>query len=219
MIYFPLAVEKEDVPFRETEIKYDFSNLGGTNGIWLMRDPFAPSYFAGANLYTDRKYLVDLIRACGGDPFRVYTVGEGNRPPWQEYCQIARQSRFTFSTGGLHEAAVPKYIEFACLGTPMIGRRLPFEFPWLDQCLFPIDPATVTRRNIRAKLNEALSLYPKLRENCLNLREQLLRLYSFENLLQMAQDQIGGKPVPDGYLTPAATLGKAVRQARSIPVS
>jgi hypothetical protein len=209
MIYFPLAIEAEDVPLREAEIKYDFSNLGGTNGLWLMRDPFAPSYFTGANLYADRKYLVKQIMACDGDPFRIFNLGKENRfPPWKEYCQIARQSRFTFSTGGLHEAAVPKFIEYACLGTPMIGRRLPFEFPWLDKCLFPLDLATVTRQSIRGKLNEALSLYPKLRENCLNLREQLLRQYSFETLLQMAQDQIDGKPVPDGYLTAEALSGK-----------
>jgi hypothetical protein len=208
MIYFPLAVEAEDVPMREAEIKYDFSSLGSTNGLWLMRDPFAPSYFTGANLYADRKYLIDLIVACNGNPFRVYTVPKENRfPPWMEYCQIVRQSRFTFSTGGLHEAAVPKYIEFACLGTPMIGRSLPYEFPWLDKCLFPLDPAAVTRNNIRSKLGEALSLYPQLRENCLNLRKQLLRLYSFENLLQMAQDQIDRNPVPDGYLTTAARAG------------
>jgi hypothetical protein len=214
MIYFPLAIEKEDVPLQEAEVKYDFSSLGSTNGLWLMRDPFAPSYFTGANLYSDRRYLIDQIMACDGDPFRIYSVGREKRfPPWQEYCQIARQSRFTFSTGGLHEAAVPKYIEFACLGTPMIGRRLPFEFPWLDQCLFPLDPATVTQHNIRAKLSEALSLYPKLRANCLNLREQLLRLYSFENLLQMAQDQIDGKPIPDGYLTPAARPAKPENQS------
>jgi hypothetical protein len=213
MIYFPLAIEKEDVPLREEEVKYDFSSLGSTNGLWLMRDPFAPSYFTGANLYSDRRYLVDQIMVGDGDPYRIYSVGREKRfPPWQEYCQIARQSRFTFSTGGLHEAAVPKFIEFTCLGTPMVGRPLPFEFPWLDQCLFPLDPATVNRHNIRAKLNEALSQYPKLRENCLNLREKLLRLYSFENLLQMAQDQIDGKPVPDGYLTSAARRGISERQ-------
>jgi hypothetical protein len=101
----------------------------------------------------------------------------------------------------------------------MIGRRLPFEFPWLDQCLFPLDPATVNPHNIRAKLNEALSAHPRLRENCLNLRGQLLRQYSFENLLQMAQDQIEGKPVPDGYLTPAARPGKPENLARRLPAS
>jgi hypothetical protein len=99
----------------------------------------------------------------------------------------------------------------------MFGRRLPFEFPWLDQCLFPIDPATVTRHNIRAKLNEALSLYPKLRENCLNLREPLLRQYHFETLLRMAQDQIEGKPIPDGYLTPDAPHSKAAGFVRDVP--
>lgn len=220
MIYFPIALEKEDVPLREAELKYDFSNLGSTNGLWLMRDPFAPSYFTGANLYSDRKYLVDQIVACAGDPFQIFAVGRHNRfPPWTEYCQIARQSRFTVATGGLHHSALPKFLESVCLGTPVIGRPLPFEFPWLDRSLFPLAPAAVTRHNIRAKLNEALSLYPQLRENCLNLRELLLRLYSFENLLQMAQDQIEGKPIPDGYLTPAARPGKPDDQARGTPAS
>ncbi len=207
LIFMPYAVREEDVPFQETEIKYDFSSLGGTNGIWYMRDPFASSYFTGANLYADRRRFADLIMACNGDPFQVYDVRTEDRfVPWEEYCQITRQSRFTLATGGWHHSAVPKFLESACLGTPMIGRALPFEFPWLDQCLFPLDPVSTTRHNIRATLDEAQSVYPKLRENCLNLRAQLLRLYSFENLLQMAQAQIDGKPVPGGYLTPAASV-------------
>jgi hypothetical protein len=214
MIFMPYAVREDAVPLQATEIKYDFSSLGGTNGIWFMRDPFAPSYFTGANLYADRRRLIDLIMTCKGDPFQVYDVRTEDRfVPWEEYCQITRQSRFTLATGGLHHNAVPKFLESACLGTPMIGRSVPFEFPWLDQCLFLLDPASVTRHNIRAKLSEALSLYPKLRENCLNLRESLLRLYSFENLLRMAQDQIDGKPIPHGYLTLAAHPGKTENRA------
>ena len=218
MIFLPYAVRADELPLQKTEIKYDFSSLGGTNGIWFMRDPFAPSYFTGANLYADRRRLIDLIMACNGDPFQVFDVRTEDRfVPWEEYCQITRQSRFTLATGGLHHSAVPKFLESACLGTPMVGCALPFEFPWLEQCLVPLDPATVTRHNIRTKLDEALSLHPRLRENCLNLREQLLRQYAFENLLRMAQDQIDGKPVPDGYLTPAARPGNPENPARSVP--
>ena len=220
MIFLPYAVREDELPLPETEIKYDFSSLGGTNGIWFMRDPFAPSYYTGANLYADRRRFIDLIMACNGDPFRVYDVRTEDRfVPWEEYCQITRQSRFTLATGGLHHRAVPKFLESTCLGTPMIGRPLPFEFPWLEKCLFPLDLATLTRHNIRAKLSEALSLYPKLRENCLNLRGQLLQQYSFESLLRMAQDQIDGKPIPDGYLTPAARPEKPETQTRGGPVS
>jgi hypothetical protein len=82
----------------------------------------------------------------------------------------------------------------------MIGRLLPYEHPWLDQCLFPIDPRTVTAENIRPQLENALAQHARLKENCLRLRDTLLRLCTFENCLRVAQNQLDGKPIPPGYL-------------------
>ena len=200
MIFFPYAVFEQDLPLQETPLKYDFSNLGKTNVPWLMRDPFAPSYFAGANMYRDRLLINDAWLSAA-DAFRIYDwQSDGRWLSFDEYCQVVQQSRFTLATGGIHHNAIPKFIEFACLGTPMLGVMPPYDQPWLDQCLFPVDPRALTPQNIRAKLDEALALWPKLRENCQNLRQPLLKRYHLETVIQMAQDQIDGQPIPPGYV-------------------
>jgi len=104
------------------------------------------------------------------------------------------------ASGGLHDAAVPKYTEYACVGTPMIGRGLPCEYPWLDDCLFPVDMMHLTRESLKPLLNQALDRYPSLRQNCLNWRDRLLKLYDLQNLLDMVQEQADGKPIRQGYL-------------------
>jgi hypothetical protein len=201
LIYFPYPIRAEDVQYRETAPQYDFSNVGNLYGPWLMRDPFAPSWFAGANLYSDRRRIVEAMLAWDGRPYAMLNwYGRNRMSLYDELCQVVRQSRLTVATGGIQQNLVPKYIEFACLGTPMVGRFLPYEHPWLDQCLFPIDPLTVTRENIRPQLEQALALQPKLKEGCLRVRQQLLKLYCFENCLRVAQEQIDGRPIPPGYL-------------------
>jgi hypothetical protein len=82
----------------------------------------------------------------------------------------------------------------------MIGTTLPYEFPWLDKCVFPIDGMRVTAEELPEKLKEAFALQPKLRQNCLELRDPLLRMYDPVNLFDMAQNQMDGQPVPPGYL-------------------
>jgi len=82
----------------------------------------------------------------------------------------------------------------------MIGSKLPYEYPWLDQCLFPIDAMSLTAEQLKSKLDEAFELQPKLRQNCLNLRETLLRMYDPVRIFDLAQDQIDGQPMPSGYL-------------------
>ena len=116
------------------------------------------------------------------------------------YSRSVRRSRFAIGTGGIHQASVPKYLEYACLGTPMIGATLPYEFPWLDQCVFPIDGLRVTREELPEKLKAALELQPKLRQNCLELRDTLLRMYHPTRIIEMAQGQMDGQPIPPGYL-------------------
>jgi hypothetical protein len=91
-------------------------------------------------------------------------------------------------------------LEYVCLGTPILGADLPFEFPWLDQVLFPIDGLHVALAEVKSRVLEALEVAPKLRYNCLNLRDKLLKLYDIHELLEMAQEQIDGKPVRPGYL-------------------
>jgi hypothetical protein len=83
----------------------------------------------------------------------------------------------------------------------MIGRAVPFEHPWLDDCLFPIDMGQLNPQQLRQALDEALAKYPVMKENCLKWRGKLLKLYDFNTLLDMLQDQADGKAIPPEYVS------------------
>jgi hypothetical protein len=204
-LYFPFPVNEADVPLQEEKIEYDFANTGGACGIWLMRDPFVSFRHTFANLYYDRQRLTDFIAKFEGNPFKFYDCRrENGLLPYDEYARKNRQSRYLITTGGLQNTSVPKYLEYACAGTPMIGRGLPFEYPWLEDCLFPVDIMRLSPEQTKPLLLQALERYPALRQNCLNWRDRLLKLYDLHTLLDMIQAQADGKPVPPGYLKPAA---------------
>ena len=201
LVYFPFAIDPANVPLSQEKPVYDFANTGGTCGIWLMRDAYAPFHHSFANLYQDRKRLTDAIAAHAGNPFTFYDCrNDGVNIPYSEYIQKNQRSRFLISSGGLQDSTVPKYLEYACVGTPMIGRGLPLDYPWLDDCLFPVDMLKANPRNIKPLLYQALEAYPQLRENCLNWRDRLLKIYSLDVLLEMFQAQIDGQPIPTEYL-------------------
>jgi hypothetical protein len=82
----------------------------------------------------------------------------------------------------------------------MIGASLPFEYPWLDQCMITVNPMRMTAAELKPRLVEALDRYPAMRQNCLAVRESLLKLYHPETVWELLQDQIEGKPIPPGYL-------------------
>jgi hypothetical protein len=204
LIYFPIPISAKNLPFKEEPPEYDFCNAASTGGFWVMRDPYAPAKYNFTNLYSDRKRLFNLILELEGRPYKIFDRRRFRELlPWETYCSSLRRSRFAVSTGGIHQASVPKYLEYACFGTPMIGSTLPYEFPWLDKCLFPIDGLSVTPDELLEKLKEAFELRPKLRQNCLELRDTLLRLYDPVRVFDMAQAQIDGQPVPPGYLRAA----------------
>jgi len=199
-LYLPYAVVPDDLPLkRGVQFKYDFANTGGISGIWVMRDPFAPFEQTFATLYCDRLRLIRMIQRFEGKPFTFYH-NQGKFNHWDAYVELTRQSRFVVSTGGLQDTLGPKFIEYACLGTPMIGRGVPFEAPWLDDCLFPLDIMRLTPAGLKPLLHEALERHAVLRDNCLNWRERLLKLHDPNTLLDMLQSQMDGQPVPPGYL-------------------
>jgi hypothetical protein len=202
LLYFPFTLMEKHVPLKTVPEHYDFSNVSGTGGYWTMRDPFASAWLNYGNLYYDRVRITDLIHQCAGH--RVFDLRRSHYLNWDEYCQVVRASRFAIATGGLHQNSVAKYTEFACLGTPMIGEEIPFEFPWLKDCLYPVDTLKITRDKLKPQLQEALELQPRLRNNCLNLRETLLKLYHPHRVLDMLQTQADGQPIPPGYLKPTA---------------
>jgi hypothetical protein len=218
LIYFPFAIEPANVPIGTVEPVYDFANTGGVLGLWIMRDAYAPFHHSFANLYQDRKLLTNAIAKFENNPFTFYDClrqyRKKGRLTWPEYILKCQQSRYLIASGGLHDATVPKYTEYACVGTPMIGRSLPYEYPWLDDCLFPVDMMHLTPEYLKPRLQQALDIYPKMRQNCLNWRDRLLKLYDLQNLLDMVQEQADGKPIRPGYLRkdlkhPAPTAGKA----------
>jgi hypothetical protein len=202
LLYFPFAIEPTNVPLGSEKPLYDFANTGGTSGAWFMRDAYAPFQYSFANLYQDRRQLTDAIAQFENNPFKFYDCRREKNKflPYAQYILKNQQSRYLIASGGLHDCTVPKYMEYACVGTPMIGRSLPFDYPWLDDCLFPVDMMSATPETIKPLLVQALDVYPKLRQNCLNWRDRLLKLYDLQTLLDVLQEQADGKPIRPGYL-------------------
>jgi len=213
LLYMPLPVIPESLPLKGEKVEYDFSLTGSTVGVWLMRDAYASFKHTFANLYCDRQRLLNLIVPFDGNPFRVYDWRRqpGGQSPksWDDYTRITRQSRYVISTGGLHNAGLPKYLEYACLGVPMIGSKTPFEFPWLDDCLFEMDAMRLNSGNIKPLLDEAIERWPVLQANCLKWRDQLFKQHDTYRLWDMLQSQADGQPIPPEYLR--AGVGKTPR--------
>lgn len=207
LLYFPFTIAEEHLPLKLETPEFDFTNVSSTGGYWTMRDPHASAWFNYGNLYYDRLRMTNLV--LGMSEYKVYHLRGSTVLKWDDYCRVTRRSRFVISTGGLHQNSVAKYAEFACLGTPMLGEEIPFEYPWLKSCLFPVDTLHTTKEKLRPQLREALALQPKLRENCLNVRESLLKLYNAHRVLDLLQEQADGKPIPPGYLKPEAFANTA----------
>jgi len=220
LLYFPFPVNAADVPLTTEKLEYDFANTGGTCGIWLMRDPRVSFRYTFANLYHDRQRLADGIALFEGKPFAFYDCRREPRMlTYDEYVKKNRQSRYLIATGGLQDTSVPKYLEYACVGTPMIGRKLPFEYPWLDECLFEVDIMRLTPGQLKPLLHQAIERYPEFRANCLNWRGRLLELYNTNRLLDVLQSQADGKPMPPGYLkVDLKTAAKAQAEKGGQPV-
>jgi hypothetical protein len=203
LLYFPFTLSEEHVQLKDETVKYDFSNVSSTGGYWVARDPQASAWLNFGNLYHDRRRITDLILQWEGE-YKVFDLLRSHYLNWDEYCQVVHRSCFAIATGGLHQNSVAKYTEFACLGTPMFGEEIPFEFPWLAKCIFPVDTLNVTAPQLKKQLQDALDQQPLLRENCLNIRDTLLKLYNPHRILDLLQEQADGKSIPAGYLKPEA---------------
>jgi len=206
-VYLPFGINAADVPLKNEKIQYDFGNTSGAMGLWFMRDPYAPARYTCANLYHDRRRLVDLLASFENNPFTFYDCRREKNyyMPWDLYLQKTQQSRFVVVSGGLHDAALPKFLEYACMGVPMIGRAVPLEHPWQEDVIFPVDMMGVTREQLKPLLHQALERYPVLREKALNGRDRLLKQYHFDKILDMAQAQVDGQSIPTDYVKYPAT--------------
>lgn len=200
-LYFPISINGNDLPVRdEKPDEYDFSNTGATYGIWHMRDAHAHTRYDFANMYLDRARLIDGILGVQPQPYRVFDRRGRGRLSWDEYCRVIHRSRYAISTGGLHEASIPKFLEYVCMGTPILGRPLPYEYPLLRSCIFTADAMRASPAELKSKLDEALAVQPKLRENCLAVREKVIKLYDPQAILDLLQAQLDGKPIPADYV-------------------
>lgn len=204
LLYYPFSITEEHLPGKPEAPVYDFCSVGATGGYWFMRDPHASPVLNFGNLYCDRLRLADLLSRANGGRYKLFDLRRSKFLNGEEYRRVIHGSRYAVATGGLHQNSVAKYMEFACLGTPMIGEDLPFEYPWLSDCLYPIDIANVTAEKLDMQLSEAIELQPKLRQNCLNVRSSLLKLYHPGRVLDLLQDQADGKPIPPEYLKSSA---------------
>lgn len=198
-LYFPFAVRAADLPLKpDVEYKYDFTNVWSVCGIFMMRDPFVPFHHTFANLYADRLKMTQLLLGT------KYSFFHSRRYNWNDYVDVIQHSRYTVASGGLCDKFNPNFLECACLGTPMIGRSVPLEAPWFDDCLFKVDIMNMTPDKIKPVFEEALERHSALRQNCLNWRDRLLKMYDPHTLLDMLQAQINGEPVPAAYLKKAS---------------
>jgi hypothetical protein len=196
-LYFPFAVSAADLPLvSEPKYQHDFTNIWSVCGIFMMRDPFVPFHHTFANLYADRLKMSKLLVTTDHSFYHT------RQYVYKEYVETVQQSRYTVASGGLCDKFNPNFLECACLGTPMIGRSVPLEAPWFDDCLFPVDIMNLTPATIKPVLEEALAKQPALRANCLNWRDRLLKMYDPHTLMDMLQAQIDGQPIPPGYLKP-----------------
>jgi hypothetical protein len=211
----PFGIDGNDVPLLPEKIQYDFANTSGTFGIWFMRDPYASFYYTFTNLYHDRRRLVAAIASFENKPFTFYDCRREKHyyVPWKMYLQKTQQSRFVVCSGGLQDTALPKLLEHACMGVPMIGRMAPFEHPWQEEVVFPVDMMRVTRSQLKPLLHESLDRYPIMREKCLNLRERLLKLYDFNAILDLAQAQADGQAIPSVYIKQPSARAEATSDA------
>jgi hypothetical protein len=201
LIYFPISVNPDNLPpLKLDQPVYDFSNIGATYGIWFMRSAYASAHYDFANLYLDRERLIDMIGQLEDRPYTTFDRRQHGRLSWDEYCCVVRQSRYAIATGGLHEASIPKFLEYVCMGTPVLGRPLPYEYPLLRSCIFTVDALHSSPAELKTKLDEALAVQPKLRENCLAVRDKIIQLYDPQRILDLLQDQLDGKPIPPEYV-------------------
>lgn len=197
-LYFPISIKTDDLPVRDDKPdEYDFSNTGSTYGIWLMRDAYAPARYDFANIYRDREVLADKIQQLG---YRHFDRRGKARLSWEEYCRVVHRSSYALSTGGVHEASIPKYLEYVCMGTPVIGRPLPYEYPILRSCIFTADALRSPETELKRKLDEAVDVRKTLRENCFKVRDEVIRLYGSHAILDLLQSQLDGNPIPADYV-------------------
>lgn len=194
-LYFPFAVKADDLPLKtDADYQYDFLNVWSVCGIFIMRDPFAPFHHTFANLYADRLKMTKLLLQT------AHSFYHSRKYNWNDYVEVVQQSRYAVASGGLCDKFNPNFLECACLGTPMIGRSVPFDAPWFDDCLFPVDIMNMTLEKIKPLLTEALERHDEFRGKCLSWRDRLLKMYDPHTLLDMLQMQIDGKSIPSGYL-------------------
>ncbi len=198
LLYLPFCVDLPET-IEPPPIKlHDFANLGTTYLYAWIRNPFFPTHASFINLYEDRRRLVTTLLRHEGNPFRVF---DHRRTPvyGMETLRAATTARYAVATGGLHRASIAKFLEFAAVGVPMIGRRPGREFPLLRDCVFEVAPYA-GEEAIKSAYEKALEAYSAYQMAADAVRGPVRALYAPERLLDLLQAQVAGQPVPPEYL-------------------
>lgn len=201
LLYFPFAVNPCLPEFSQVNSKspeYDFANLGSTSFFCRAKSYYVPAKLSFVNLYTDRlKMINSILRAKA---FKVFDCR--TKPVYgKETLQIIKKSKYVISTGGYHQASILKYLEIVACGTPIIGYKIPHEFPCLDKTIYELDVLSLPQKQIKKKLREAIAQYEIFKGEALKTREKIFQLYNQEAILALLQKQYDGEQIPKEYIT------------------
>lgn len=200
LLYFPFAINSSLPEFSQVNSEsseYDFANLGSTSFFCQAKSYYVPAKLSFVNLYTDRlKIINSIIKAKS---FKVFDCR--TKPVYgKETLQIIKKSKYVISTGGYHRASILKYLEIIACGTPIIGYKIPHEFPCLDQAIYELDVLSLNKREVKKKLQEAIQQYEIFREEALKARGRISQLYNQEAILALLQKQYNGEQISKEYI-------------------
>lgn len=201
LLYFPFAINPnlpEFAQINNTPPQYDFANLGSTSFFCRAKSYYIPAKLSFVNLYQDRLKMINGMLKAGD--FRVFDCRQ-KRVYGEETIKIIKKSRYVISTGGFQQASILKYLEIIACGTPIIGYKIPQEFPCLDQAIYELDVLSLPQKQIKKKLREAITQYEIFKKEAPKAREKIFQLYNQEAILALLQKQYDGEQPPKEYIT------------------
>lgn len=199
LLYFPFAIDAKNQEFQneENEKKYDFANVGATSFFCRSKNYYVPAKLSYVNLYRDRQKIIN--EASKNNEFRVFDCRK-NKVYGQETLKVIKNSKYAISTGGYHQASILKYLEIIACGTPVIGYKIPREFPMLNDAIYEVDVLNLSDKEIHEKLKDALLKYDRYKKNAEQAKKKILEFYNQESLLDLLQRQYDGLNIPEEYV-------------------
>lgn len=200
LLYFPFAINPAAPEFNTLPAdlpQYDFANLGSTSFFCRAKSAYVPAALSFINLYADRLKMVQSISQT--KHFRLFDCRK--TPVYgPKTLQIIKRSKYVLATGGYHQASILKYLEIIACGTPILGAKIPHEFPCLNQAIFPLDVLRSSIKQMQKKLQEAMDQYPVFKKEALKARARIFEFYNQETILALLQKQYNGEKISHIYI-------------------